>query len=84
VRHGRFTHKTTQVCAVQFDGSQESRDAIQVLVDDVAHISATGLTLVRDDGNIYRLTGGDWVIRRDSGCVYTCSNESFENNYEVD
>jgi hypothetical protein len=80
---GRYTHRTTQVSAVRFDGSEESRVAIVGLVGDAGNVSPSGSVIVRNDGNVYRMERGDWVIKRDSGCIYTCSNESFDNNYEV-
>lgn len=86
----RFVHNPIFIDAVQYDGSEENLKEISELLGFQGVIVSEGFfrrdtrdthAIKRNDGNFYPLKAGDWVIKRDSGCIYTCTEQSMNRNY---
>jgi hypothetical protein len=82
----RYIHNPVSVEAIQWNG--ENFDEVDKLVSSAgARLKHTLLTdksiiIFRNDGNHYVVSLNSWVIKRDSGCIYSCSEESFKTNYK--
>jgi hypothetical protein len=82
----KATHKPVEVEVIQYTREPLNANAINEFVAGAGEIDWFGRTpmfLRWSDGNRYRFQKGDWLIKRATGCVYTCTPESFETNYSV-
>ena len=76
----KFRKKTVVIEAVQFDGSQASKDRIlilgarfQITLDGIAIRTLEGTMLASE---------GDWIIKGIAGEFYPCKPDIFEKTYE--
>jgi hypothetical protein len=80
----RYIHKSVSVEAIQWNGDNLNEIKELLLLTNASvktAIDLKSIVIFREDGNSYMVPLGSWVIKRDSGCVYSCSKESFKNNY---
>ena len=81
----RFRKKPVVIDAVEWDGSDEAHDQVEMWAADTDCCLAlqSGCLFIDTLEGEMRADRGDWIIRGVKGEIYPCKPDIFEATYEI-